>query len=62
VNINFAALFFSASGLIGYFLLLKYFPTLTLERLLLLVGFELPAVFLYYWDRRQKHKKELQKP
>jgi len=57
LNINFTALFFAASGLIGYFLLLKYFPTLTFERLLFLVSFELPAVFLYYWDRRQKQKK-----
>jgi hypothetical protein len=60
VNINFTALFFAASGLIGYFLILKYFPTLTFERLLFLVSFELPAVFLYYWDRRQKRKKALQ--
>ena len=60
MNINFAALFFAVSGLIGYFLILKYFPTLTFERLLFLVSFELPAVFLYSWDRHQKRKKELQ--
>jgi len=60
LNINFTALFFAASGLISYFLILKYFPTLTFERLLFLVSFELPAVLLYYWDRRQKRKKVLQ--
>lgn len=60
MNINFTALFFAVSGLVGYFLLLKYFPTLTFERLVFLVGFELPAVFLFYWDRRQKRKKALE--
>jgi len=62
VKIAFTALFFAAFGLIGYFLILKYFPTSTFERLFFLVSFELPAVFLYYWDRRQKRKKEMQKP
>ena len=60
MNINFAALFFATSGLIGYFLILKYFPMLTFERLLFLVSFELSAVFLYYLDRRQKRKKSLE--
>jgi len=60
VNLNLAALLLAASGLIGYFLMLIYFPMLTFERLLFLAGFELPATCLYYWDRRQKRKREME--
>jgi len=60
VNINLAALLLAASGLIGYFLMLMFFPMLTFERLLFLACFELPATFLYYWDRRQKQKREME--
>jgi hypothetical protein len=60
VNINIAALILAASGLIGYFLILIYFPMLTFERLLFLASFELPAIFMYYWDEHQKRKREME--
>jgi len=60
VNINIVALLLAVSGLIGYFLMLIFFPILTFERLLFLACFEIPATFLYYWDKRQKLKREME--
>jgi hypothetical protein len=61
VNINIVALLLAASGLIGYFLMLMLFPMLTFERLLFLASSELPAIFMHYWDKHQKRKREMEK-
>ena len=60
MNINLVALLLAASGLVGYLIMLIFFPMLTFERLLFLACFALPATFLYYWDRRQKLKRKME--
>ena len=57
----FVGFILATAGLIGYFLLVKYAPNLVYERLAILLGFEFSAIIVYYWDRQDKQKREIEK-
>ena len=57
----FMGFIFATIGLVGYFLLVKYAQNLVYERLSFLLAFELVAIIIYYWDRRDKQKRALEK-
>jgi hypothetical protein len=60
MNLSDAATLVAVSALIVYFLMRFLLPTFNLERLLLLGGLALIAIFLMFMNRRRKLKKEVE--